>query len=130
MEGLSLKPQLADAAIPRKRPAITTHNHDNHGVRSRDWRYIRYADGTEELYDMRQDPHEWHNLAGDPQYAPIVAEHRSWVPDSRPPVPGSAHRILVRKPDGTVIWEGDNVPADAPIPELTGLPLSSEHTAD
>ncbi len=130
VEGLSLKPQLADATIPRKRPAITTHNHDNHGVRSRDWRYIRYADGTEELYDMRQDPHEWHNLAGDPQYAPIVAEHRSWVPDSRPPVPGSAHRILVRKPDGTVIWEGDNVPADAPIPELTGLPLSSEHTAD
>ena len=41
--------------------------HDNHGVRSERWRYIRYADGSEELYDMAADPNEWHNLAGDPE---------------------------------------------------------------
>ncbi len=41
LEGLSLKPQLRNAAAERERPAITTHNHDNHGVRSEDWRYIR-----------------------------------------------------------------------------------------
>ncbi|MBT7875444.1 MAG: sulfatase, partial [Verrucomicrobia bacterium] len=63
LEGHSLLPQLKDAESPRKWPAITTHNHDNHGIRSEHWRYIRYADGSEELYDMRKDPNEWDNLA-------------------------------------------------------------------
>ncbi len=63
LEGHSLTPQLADAAATRVWPAITTHNHDNHSVRSLDWRYIRYADGSEELYNSVDDPHEWRNVA-------------------------------------------------------------------
>ena len=43
VEGHSLILQLKDADAPRIWPAITTHNHDNHGVRSERWRYIRYA---------------------------------------------------------------------------------------
>ena len=49
-------------SAPREWPAITTHNHDNHGIRTEDWRYIRYADGSEELYNMKSDPNEWNNL--------------------------------------------------------------------
>jgi hypothetical protein len=48
-------------------------------VRSRDWRYIQYGDGTEELYDHREDPDEWNNLAGDAQYASVKAEHLEWL---------------------------------------------------
>ncbi|MCU0613343.1 MAG: sulfatase, partial [Candidatus Eisenbacteria bacterium] len=59
LEGHSLVPQLKDARAPREWPAITTHNHDNHGIRTERWRYIRYADGSEELYDMQADPKEW-----------------------------------------------------------------------
>jgi arylsulfatase A-like enzyme len=44
-------------------PAITTHGYMNHAVRTDHWRYIRYADGSEELYDHRKDPYEWTNLA-------------------------------------------------------------------
>jgi arylsulfatase A-like enzyme len=40
----------------RERPAITSHNQGNHGIRSENWRYIHYADGSEELYDMVNDP--------------------------------------------------------------------------
>ncbi len=29
------------------------------------WRYIRYSDGNEELYNVREDPNEWYTLAGD-----------------------------------------------------------------
>ncbi|WP_164103304.1 sulfatase [Candidatus Laterigemmans baculatus] len=110
LEGLSLVPQLNDPMAPRERPAITTHNPDNHGVRSERWRYIRYADGSEELYDTQTDPNEWRNLAAaattDPAIARVIAEHRRWLPESsRPPVPGSAHRILVREGDAWV-WEG------------------------
>jgi len=39
--------------------------------RTRRWRYIRYNDGAEELYDHESDPHEWTNLAARPEYAEI-----------------------------------------------------------
>ena len=32
-------------------------------IRTADWKYIWYADGFQELYDLRRDPHEWTNLA-------------------------------------------------------------------
>ncbi|MDE0263193.1 MAG: DUF4976 domain-containing protein, partial [Bryobacterales bacterium] len=117
LEGISLVAQLNDVTAPRARPAITTHNHDNHGVRSENWRYITYADGSEELYDMRNDPHEWTNLAGQPKYASVIREHRRWLPqiNSRP-VPGSAARVLLYD-DGKVNWEGEDIAPGAPIPE-------------
>ena len=46
LEGHSLVPQLKNAQAEREWPAITTHNHDNHGVRSEHWRFIQYADGS------------------------------------------------------------------------------------
>jgi arylsulfatase A-like enzyme len=119
LDGISLLPQLKDAATPRVRPAITTHNHDNHGVRSEHWRYIRYADGSEELYDMRKDPNEWTNLIGNPEYDKVIAEHRKWIPKvSRKPAPGSRSRILTHDPEGKTIWEGKEIGKDDPIPEL------------
>jgi len=119
-EGHSLLPQLQDPDTPRPWPAITTHNHDNHGVRTRDWRYIRYADGSEELYNMQQDPHEWHNLAGSPAHAGVLAEHRQLAPThSRQPVPGSRDRILLYdRASGRLNWEGSDIVPGAPIPEL------------
>ena len=117
-EGRSLVPQLRDANAPREWPAITTHNHDNHGVRSEHWRYIRYADGSEELYDMRKDPHEWHNLAGSEKHAEVLVAHRRFLPKkNRKPAPGSRHRILVRA-KGKVIWQGKEIGADEKIPGL------------
>ena len=66
LEGHSLAPQLRNAAAPRAWPAITTHNPGNHAVRTKDWRYIRYADGSEELYDLAADPEELTNLVTRP----------------------------------------------------------------
>ncbi len=118
LEGHSLVPQLKDANAPRAWPAITTHNHDNHGIRSENWRYIRYADGSEELYDMRTDPNEWHNLAADAKYTSVIDEHRKWLPKvNLKPAPGSAARILIYE-DGKANWEGEDIGADDAIPEL------------
>ena len=119
-EGHSLLPQLQNPSTERPWPAITTHNQDNHGVRTRNWRYIRYADGSEELYDMQRDPAEWHNLAAIPEHAATLAQHRTLLPGrGQAPVPGSRERILLYDPQtGTVNWEGKGVPANAPIPEL------------
>jgi hypothetical protein len=46
----------------------------------RHWRYIRYADGSEELYDHRVDPNEWTNLAGDSRYASMKRQLRTHLP--------------------------------------------------
>ena len=119
LEGLSLVPQLRNAAAKRERPAITSHNQGNHGIRSERWRYIRYADGTEELYDHDADPREWTNLIGRPEFATVVAEHRKWLPKvDLPPAPGSANRVLTydRKTDEAV-WEGKTVRRGDPIPQ-------------
>ena len=61
-------------------PAITTHGYQNHAVRSDAWRYIRYADGGEELYDEAKDPYEWTNLAAKPEFADAKAELAKWLP--------------------------------------------------
>ncbi|MEX2138557.1 MAG: sulfatase [Pirellulales bacterium] len=119
LEGHSLVPQLRDASAPRDWPAITSHNQGNHAVRTDRWRYICYADGSEELYDLQNDPREWTNLAGDPQRRGTIAEHRRWLPsiDERP-APGSASRILTyNKATDEAVWEGKTVRRDAPIPE-------------
>jgi arylsulfatase A-like enzyme len=64
VQGKSLRPLLAAPEAPWDQPALTTYRFMNHSVRSEDWRYTRYADGGEELYDHRRDPFEWSNLAG------------------------------------------------------------------
>jgi arylsulfatase A-like enzyme len=40
-----------------------------YSYRTKDWRYIRYMDGREELYDHRSDPYEWDNLAENENYS-------------------------------------------------------------
>ena len=97
LDGLSLVPLLRNPAAPRDRPALMTEMPGNHAVRTDRWRYIRYADGGEELYDHTKDPHEWTNLAADPVFKSVLAEHRRWLPaheaspapDYSPPEPNA-----------------------------------------
>lgn len=119
LEGLSLRPQLADAKAPRERPAITSHNRGNHGIRSGRWRYIRYADRSEELYDMGADPNEWTNVVADAKNARTVAELRAWLPKiDVPPAPGSADRVLTYDAaTDEAVWEGKPVRRTDLIPE-------------
>ncbi len=60
--------------------AITTFGKNNHGLRTRDFRYIRYEDGGEELYDRMVDPNEWINLAGNPEYAAVKSNLKLKLP--------------------------------------------------
>jgi arylsulfatase A-like enzyme len=80
LDGQSLVPLLRDPTRAWDRPALTTHGAGNHTLRSERWRYIRYADGGEELYDHRNDPHEWTNLAGSPEFAAIKADLAQALP--------------------------------------------------
>lgn len=85
VEGVSIMPLLRDPGAKWDRPAITTAEGVNHAVRTERWRYIRYGDGSEELYDHASDPREWHNVAGDPRCAEIKRELAAWLPTNKTP---------------------------------------------
>ncbi len=80
VEGESIRPLLADPQAAWDKPALTTYRYRNHAVRDSGWRYIRYANGDEELYDEAADPFEWTNLAADPKYADKKAELAKHLP--------------------------------------------------
>jgi hypothetical protein len=85
LEGTSLIPLLKDPKRGWDRPALTTHGRNNHSLRSQRWRYIRYADGTEELYDHGNDALEWNNLAKDSRHAEVKRELAKWLPSRNVP---------------------------------------------
>jgi arylsulfatase A-like enzyme len=80
LEGDSLVPLLRDPSAAWDRPTLTTYGRNNHSVRSRRWRYTRYSDGSEELYDHDADPMEWDNLAESPALASVKDAHARWLP--------------------------------------------------
>jgi arylsulfatase A-like enzyme len=90
VEGRSLAPLLREPDQPWNLPVLSTYLYDNHSVVSENYRYIRYADGSEELYDIVSDPNEWTNLAGRRQYRSTVDELAAFLPafnapDLQPP---------------------------------------------
>jgi arylsulfatase A-like enzyme len=92
LEGKSLLQLLKKPEADWQRPALTTHGRNNHSLRSERWRYIRYSDGTEELYDHEKDEMEWNNLANDPKYADIKKRLAKWLPETNVPDVPRANR--------------------------------------
>jgi hypothetical protein len=41
-------------------------------MRTSNWSYMRYKDGSEELYDMKEDPKQFKNLARIPTYEKVL----------------------------------------------------------
>ncbi|MGH9660090.1 MAG: sulfatase [Bryobacteraceae bacterium] len=87
LDGASFAALLRDPAAPRH-PAVSTYLPNNHAVITERWRYIRYRDGGEELYDRVADPREFRNLAGLDRHAPLKRELAGYMPkSSAPPQP-------------------------------------------
>ena len=86
-QGHSVVPLLRDPKAFWPPYALCTHTRGNHTIRSRHYRYIRYEDGSEELYDHRTDPNEWTNLAQNPtpEIEAVLADHRTHLPAKEAP---------------------------------------------
>jgi arylsulfatase A-like enzyme len=81
LEGKSLAATLAEPASAQDRSVFLPHmNPDEYAIINRDWRYIRYGEDGEELYDVQADPNEWTNLALKPEYDGLKAEMRAHAP--------------------------------------------------
>jgi arylsulfatase A-like enzyme len=87
IESGSIVPLLRDPRAAWDRPAITQLDRpQNYAVSTQRWRYLHYADGGEELYDIQEDPYEWHNRAGDSACAAELARLRALAPKDMKPV--------------------------------------------
>ena len=65
LEGKSLAGMLRTPAKATDRDVYLPYlDPGGYAIINQKWRYIHYSDGTEELYDVQNDPHEWNNLAG------------------------------------------------------------------
>lgn len=67
VQGTSLLPLLNKTRQQVKPGALSFHN--GYSLRTPMWHYMRYNDGTRELYDMKNDPGEFTNLVQTPEHA-------------------------------------------------------------
>jgi choline-sulfatase len=79
LDGTSMVPLLRNSKANRN-PAVITYLPGNHAVRDERWRYIRYRNGGEELYDCLADPNEYRNLASDPKHEKVKLGLARWMP--------------------------------------------------
>ena len=78
LDGVSLAHLLQDPVHTTERTVKTYINSEDFVLSSRQYRYIHYGDGSEELYDAEIDPREYRNLAGSPDSQNIItALHRN-----------------------------------------------------
>ncbi len=80
LDGPSLVPLLATPDTKWTEPAVIEFRRGNAAVRDTRYRFIRYANGGEELYDHANDPEEWHNLANRPESKAIKNRLSKWLP--------------------------------------------------
>lgn len=80
LDGRSLVPLLHHPSAPWSHPAITLYEENYFSARDERYRYIRYPDGTEELYDHANDPHELTNLASRADSTSIKERLRQQTP--------------------------------------------------
>ena len=81
LEGQSIASTLANPDQAEDRSVFLPHMHPGeYAIINRDWRYVRYGEDGEELYDLREDPHEWNNLAMERKYFKTKSRLSSFAP--------------------------------------------------
>ncbi len=80
-DGISLAPLLTGSGTQKKREFVIGQYYSKQKwvnpirmIRTHDFKFNRYIRHGEELYDLRNDPHELKNLANDPKYANAKAD--------------------------------------------------------
>lgn len=106
LEGVSLGAVLKTPSCAKDRDVFIPHyERESYAVVNSAWRYIRYKDGAEELYNVKQDPNEWFNLAGKEAYRDIMTSMQKAAPRqfAAPATPRNALKLIVQ--GDTFHWE-------------------------
>ncbi|MEP3478945.1 MAG: sulfatase [Fuerstiella sp.] len=110
LEGVSLASTLKSPATATDRTVYLPYiKPGEYTVMNRNWRYIHYDDKNQELYNVKEDPHEWNNLASNPQYTDVITTLKNSAPthfaDPEPKL--NSRRDLVVEGE-TFRWEKGN----------------------
>jgi len=84
-QGDSLVALLKNPSANWRFSTLSTYARGNHTLRSERYRYLRFEDGSEELYDHAEDPNEWTNLATRLKYAKLLKQFRKELPAKEAP---------------------------------------------
>jgi len=80
LDGIDLSGIIRGTANQRGKPVLSTFGLGCQSLRSDRYRYNRYRNGAEELYDHATDPHEFRNVAAEPAYASALSTMRKSLP--------------------------------------------------
>jgi arylsulfatase A-like enzyme len=108
LEGESLASTLKSGVAPKgkQRSVLLPYDVPNsYAIINDEWRYIQYSDGSEELYDVRNDPNEWDNRAGDKELQPVKKRLQAQAPKSFAPAGLSSSRFKLVTEGETFTWE-------------------------
>lgn len=94
LDGHSLVPLLKNPSAEWPYPALTTYDFSEFSVRTEKWRYTRYIDDSEELYDHSKDPEEWTNLAFEPEYSEVKKKMAQYIPKNPAPLMDTSYEIM------------------------------------
>ena len=95
VNGVSIVPLLSNPSAPWRSSFLIEHFQEAassdeglttaiptyHAIRTADWKYIEYDTGETELYDLKSDPYEMHNVVADPEYGTVIAQLRAELHD-------------------------------------------------
>ena len=126
LDGQSMVKLMAGETKSWKKGAVSTVGRGTHTVRVWKWRYTRYFDGAEELYDLKADPNEWTNLIDDPAHTKILKRLRKGIPndpnydhfvrygDFKAVVPADGSPLMLYGPKIEMFAEAKDVAKDHP----------------
>jgi arylsulfatase A-like enzyme len=80
LDGVDISKLVKGDRSDLRPPVVSTYGPGNHSVRDCRYRYIRYWNGDEELYDHSIDPYEWKNLASTSEYDEVKIRMTQWLP--------------------------------------------------
>jgi arylsulfatase A-like enzyme len=116
MDGISLMPILTNPGSAQDRNVLMPfHERGGYTVINQNYRYMRYNDGSEEFYDLKTDPLEWNNLAGDNSYRSMMDAMAASAPGTFA-VEATPRNSLKLVLDGdTFYWEKKDKSEPAPL---------------
>ncbi|MGM8361881.1 sulfatase [Flavobacterium sp. ARAG 55.4] len=88
LDGNSLVPLIKNPNLKWSHPSFTSYGENYSSVRNERYRYLSYPDGTEEMYDLQNDPYEWKNIVNDKNVETIKDKLKREIPKKWAPTLG------------------------------------------
>jgi len=106
MDGISLVAAIQNPESAKDRNLfVPYHERQSYAVINSNYRYIYYKEGTEEFYNLKEDPNEWYNLASKEESRTVIDQMKSAVPKKFSPAATSKNKLNLVIEGDSFYWE-------------------------